>query len=131
MWVVYHRWLWYRLWHGEEFVHYTGYHLQRVIYAQETPRYKWQFDVTELFNIAVSCFDAKKSARYSQVLVVTQLVLSRTQCMYTREKRLLQYIRLCVGILACELSGTYIFFCDLNGKTDFTFKIMRFLLYFI
>ena len=31
--------------------------------------------ITELFNITVSYFDAKKSGRYSQVLVETELVL--------------------------------------------------------
>ena len=41
---------------------------------------KWVFIVTELFNIAVNDFNAKKSAHYSRVLVVTELVESRTQC---------------------------------------------------
>ena len=36
--------------------------------------------VADLFNIAVNYFDAKKSARYSQVLVVTEFVVSGTQC---------------------------------------------------
>ena len=36
--------------------------------------------VTELFGIAVNDFDAKKSARYSRVLVVIELVASGTQC---------------------------------------------------
>ena len=35
--------------------------------------------VTELFNIAVNGFDAKKS-RYKRVLVVTELVVSGTKC---------------------------------------------------
>ena len=35
--------------------------------------------VTELFNIAVNDYVAKKSARYSRVLVVTELVTSGTQ----------------------------------------------------
>ena len=34
----------------------------------------------ELFSIAVNDIDAKKSARYSWVLVVTELVVSGTQC---------------------------------------------------
>ena len=48
--------------------------------AKETARYKWVLVVTKLFNIAVNDFDAKQSARYSRVLVVTELVLSGTQC---------------------------------------------------
>ena len=48
--------------------------------AKETARYKWVLLVTELFNMAVNDFDAKQSARYSRVLVVTELVLSGTQC---------------------------------------------------
>ena len=48
--------------------------------AKETARYKWVLAVTELFNIAVNDFDAKKSAHCSQVLVVTELVVSGTQC---------------------------------------------------
>ena len=32
--------------------------------------------VTEFFNIAVNEYGAKKSARYSRVLVVTELVIS-------------------------------------------------------
>ena len=34
------------------------------------------------FNIAVNGFDVKKFARYSQVLVVTKLVVGDTQCMF-------------------------------------------------
>ena len=37
------------------------------------------FVVSELFNIAVNDVDAKKSARYSRVLAVTELVVSGTQ----------------------------------------------------
>ena len=36
--------------------------------------------VTELFNIAVNYIDAKKSTRHRRVLVVTELVVSGTQC---------------------------------------------------
>ena len=36
--------------------------------------------VTKLFNIAVNYFDAKKSACYSRILVVTELVVSGIQC---------------------------------------------------
>ena len=38
------------------------------------------FIVTELFNIEVNYFNAKKSARCSRVLVVSELVVSGTQC---------------------------------------------------
>ena len=48
--------------------------------AKETARYKWVLVVTKLFNIVINDFDAKQSARYSRVLVVTELVLSGTQC---------------------------------------------------
>ena len=34
----------------------------------------------ELFNMIVNCFDAKQSARYSRVFIVTELILSGTQC---------------------------------------------------
>ena len=36
--------------------------------------------VTELFSNVTNDFDPKKSARYSRVLVVTELVVSGTQC---------------------------------------------------
>ena len=48
--------------------------------AKETARYKWVLVVTKLFNMAVNDFDTKQPARYSRVLVVTELVLSGTQC---------------------------------------------------
>ena len=38
--------------------------------AKETARYKWVLVVTKLFNMVVNDFDAKQSARYSRVLVV-------------------------------------------------------------
>ena len=47
--------------------------------AKETARYKSVLVVTELFNTVVNDFDAKQSARYSRVLVVTELVLSWIQ----------------------------------------------------
>ena len=47
---------------------------------KETVRYKWVLVVTKLFNMVVNDFDAKQSSRYSQVLVVNELVLSGTQC---------------------------------------------------
>ena len=37
----------------------------------------WCLFLTELFNIAVNDFDAKKSARYSRVLVVTEFLVTR------------------------------------------------------
>ena len=43
---------------------------------KETARYKWVFIVTELFNFVVNDSDAKKSAGYSRVLVVPELVVS-------------------------------------------------------
>ena len=45
--------------------------------AKETVRSKWLLVVTELVNIAVNDFDAKKFARCSRVLVV-----SGTQCTF-------------------------------------------------
>ena len=48
--------------------------------AKETARYKWVLVVSELFNIAVNDVDVKKAARYSRVLAVIELVLSETQC---------------------------------------------------
>ena len=52
--------------------------LQRLKDAKVTARYKWMLIVTELFNIAVNYLEAKKSARYSQVLVLsgTQSILN-------------------------------------------------------
>ena len=46
---------------------------------KETVCYKWLLVVTELLNIAVNDFDAKKSVRYSRVLV-TEVVVSGSQC---------------------------------------------------
>ena len=48
----------------------------------EAAFFKWVLVVTEIFNIAVSDIHAKKSARYSQVLVVIELVVSETPCIY-------------------------------------------------
>ena len=39
--------------------------------------------VTELFNTSVNDFDAKKSVLCSRVIVVTELIVSRTQCTYS------------------------------------------------
>ena len=59
---------------------YTGFCLQRVKDARKIVRYKWVLVVTGLFNIAINDFNVKKSARYSQVFVVAELVTSGTQC---------------------------------------------------
>ena len=48
--------------------------------AKETARYKWVLVVTELFTIAVNDFDANKSIHYSGMLFVTELVVSGIQC---------------------------------------------------
>ena len=45
----------------------------------KTASCKWVLVVGELFHIAVD-FDAQKSAHYSWMLVVTELVVSATQC---------------------------------------------------
>ena len=47
---------------------------------KEIARYKWVLFVTELFNIVAIDFDAMKTTCYSQVLLVTALVVSGTQC---------------------------------------------------
>ena len=66
---------------GHLILKYTGSRLQRQKDAKETARYKWMLVVTELFNIAVNQFDAKKSSR--TVFVVTELVVSEIQCTET------------------------------------------------
>ena len=53
--------------------------------AKETARYKWVLVVTELFNTAVIDFDAMKTACCSRELVVTKLVVSGTQCNFRSE----------------------------------------------
>ena len=58
---------------------YTGPAYSELIDAKETARYKWMLVVTKLLNSAVNDFDAKKSACYSRVLFVTELV-NGTQC---------------------------------------------------
>ena len=63
-----------------QFLHYTGSRLQRVKRCKRNSSFKWVLAATELLNIAVNYFDAKKSARNSWVLVVTELVVSETQC---------------------------------------------------
>ena len=54
--------------------------MHRVKDARKTAHYKWVLVVTELFNIAINDFDIKKSSRYSQMFVVAELVTSGTQC---------------------------------------------------
>ena len=48
--------------------------------AKETVHYKWVLVVTNFLNIAVNYFDAKKSVRCSRVLILTEFVVSGTQC---------------------------------------------------
>ena len=48
--------------------------------AKETARYRWVLIVTELFNMAVNDSGAEKSAPFSRMLVVTKVVVSETQC---------------------------------------------------
>ena len=55
--------------------------MQKKLFLQVGARCNWNF-----FNIAVNYFDAKKFARYSQVLVVTELVASGTQCIFYKYK---------------------------------------------
>ena len=38
--------------------------------------------VTEHFNIVANDFDTDESARYNRMLVVTELVVSGTQCIF-------------------------------------------------
>ena len=47
--------------------------------AKETARYKGVLIVIDFFNIEVNYFDTKKSAHYSRLLVVTELVACGTQ----------------------------------------------------
>ena len=46
--------------------------------------------VTELFNITVYYFDAKKPAHYRRVLVVTELVVSGTQCISPENHKVIE-----------------------------------------
>ena len=48
--------------------------------AKKSARYIWVLVVTELFYIGVNNFNAKKSAHYSRLLIVTQLVVSGAKC---------------------------------------------------
>ena len=60
---------------------YIGSRLQRVKRCKKTLLITSGVLVaTELLNIAVNNFDAKKSARCSRMVVVTELVVSGTQC---------------------------------------------------
>ena len=49
-------------------------------HAEETARHKWVFIATIVFNIAVNDSDGRKSTHCSWVLVVTELIVSGTQC---------------------------------------------------
>ena len=46
--------------------------------------------VTELFDIVVNDFDAKKSARCSRMFVVTYIIVSGPQCKSNANKKLLR-----------------------------------------
>ena len=48
--------------------------------SKATARYKWVLIVTEFFNIAVNYIHAKKAVPYTQILIVTELVVSGNQC---------------------------------------------------
>ena len=62
----------------------TEFRSQRVKRCKRNHSFKWVLVKTELFNIAVKYFNAKKkSARYSEVFVETELVESRTQCTWS------------------------------------------------
>ena len=60
--------------------------LQQAIRRLCESNCKWLLVVNEVFDIAVNNFDAKKSARYSWVLIVTKLVVAGillvVQCSY-------------------------------------------------
>ena len=46
----------------------------------------WVGTLTKHFHIAVNDFDVNKSARYSWVLIVTELVVNGTQCILLKKK---------------------------------------------
>ena len=96
--------------------------LQVVNDAIETASCKWVFVVMELFNSAVNDFDTKKSARYSWVLVVTELVASETEstdlfrvscssrrppstapCTWSRTRTAARSVALSAGVSASDL----------------------------
>ena len=51
--------------------------------AKETARYEWVLIVTKLFNIAAK-WCQKTSVRYSRVFVVTKLVVSESKAFYLK-----------------------------------------------
>ena len=55
--------------------------------AKETVCCKWVLGVTELLSIAFNDFNAKKSARYSRVPVVTELVSTKWKKVYLLHAR--------------------------------------------
>ena len=63
--------------------------------GKETACYKWVLVATELINIAVNDFDAKKSAHYRRMHVVTELIVSRTPCNSKSNSRFCSRCRSC------------------------------------
>ena len=63
-------------------IRYSGSRLQ-VKTCKETARCNWVLVVTKLFDIAVIDIHAKKSVRYSPVLVVTEFIVSGTMLVDT------------------------------------------------
>ena len=61
-------------------VHWVVHTTNKMIDTKETVCSEWVLIVTELFNIVVTDYGAKKYAHYSQVLFLTKLVVSGTQC---------------------------------------------------
>ena len=55
--------------------------------AKETTHCKWVLVVTELLNIALNDFNAKKSVPYSRVPVVTELVNAKWEKVYLLHAR--------------------------------------------
>ena len=87
--------------------------------AKETARYKWVLVVTELFNMAVSDFDAKQSACYSRMFFVTELVLSGTQCRLNGHFHLVaNFVTSAIGIGIYFQSGLRWCFFFFDYQTD-------------
>ena len=74
--------------------------------TKETAGYKWVSVVTQLLNIAVDEFDAKKYALCSQVLVVTKLVISGTRCNLVRVLYDVSVCCSCATVTHCGRSCT-------------------------
>ena len=60
------------VWHIEQFTP-PPTRNEKKKHAKETDRCEWLLIVTDLYDIAVNDFDAKKSARYSWEFIVTKL----------------------------------------------------------